>query len=83
MYTRVHVVVIATIVHVSCYFNYYIIVGGDHALASHVLQFIFLGYTGFKWPVAYFPTTEAHAAELQILVWDVINKVQGYGFQVR
>ena len=42
-------------------------------LATHVLQFMFLGYTGFKWPVAYFATTEAHASELMLLVWEVMQ----------
>lgn len=51
-------------------------------LATHVLQFMFLGYTGFKWPVAYFATTEAHASELMLLVWEVINQIHSYGFKV-
>lgn len=48
-----------------------------------MLQFVFLGYTGFKWPVAYYLTTEAHASELMLLVWKVINTLETYGFEVR
>ena len=56
--------------------------GGLHTLATHVLQFMFLGYKGFKWPVCYYGTTEAVAAELKVLVWQVVNVVQSYGFKV-
>ena len=55
---------------------------GFYRVASHILQFIFLGNTGFKWPVAYFPTIEAHASELYLIVFDVINKLSTYGFKV-
>ena len=58
-------------------------VGGVHVLATHVLQFMFLGSTGFRWPVCYFATTEAHASELVLLVWEVVNAVQSYGFKVK
>ena len=61
---------------------FYLFTGGLHVLATHVLQFIFLGSSGFRWPVCYFATTEAHAAELVIMVWNVINVVQSYGFKV-
>ena len=36
-----------------------------------MLQFIFLGYDGFCFPVAYFPRSGATAPELYISVWDV------------
>ena len=62
---------------------FYLFTGGLHVLATHVLQFIFLGSSGFRWPVCYFATTEAHAAELVIMVWNVINVVQSYGFKVQ
>ena len=57
--------------------------GGHHVLATHILQFMFLGHTGFKWPVAYYATTEAHATELTEIVWDVIKAVKNYCFRVR
>ena len=62
---------------------YCIITAGAHTLATHVLQFVFLGYTQFKWPVAYYTTTEAQASELMVLVWKVINTLSAYGFEVR
>ena len=58
------------------------ILGGFRNLATHVLQFVFLGYTGFKWPVAYFCTTEAHAAELMEIVREVVDKLDHYDFKV-
>ena len=58
------------------------VTGGLHALATHVLQFVFIGNTGFRWPVAYYPSTEAHASELLDLVWAVIDALSSYGFKV-
>jgi hypothetical protein len=38
--------------------------GNDIRLASHILQFIFLGYDGFRFPFGYLPTRGANAPEL-------------------
>lgn len=51
-------------------------------LATHVLQFVFNGYTGFRWPVAYYATATASAHDLYILVWEVIKAVDDAGFNV-
>ena len=64
-------------------FAWIMILGGLNALATHILQFVFFGNTGFRWPVAYYPTTEAHASELMVLVWDVVETLSSYGFQVK
>ena len=58
------------------------ILGGLHALATHVLQFVFVGNTGFRWPLAYYSTTEAHASELIDIVWEVINALSSFEFKV-
>ena len=36
----------------------------DKSLANHVLLIEFLGFTGFRFPVAHFPTTQASAADI-------------------
>lgn len=64
------------------FFNLVCLTGGVHTLATHILQFVYLGHTGFKWPVAYYTTTEAQATELMVLVWRVINTLSTYGFEV-
>ena len=43
--------------------------------ASHILQFVFLGYDGFRFSIAYFPTCGATAPDLYINVWDAISKL--------
>ena len=43
--------------------------------ASHILQFVFLSYDGFRFPIAYFPTCGATAPDLYINVWDAISKL--------
>ena len=41
-------------------------------MATHVLQFVFLGNTGFRLPFAHWPTKEADSATLHDLSWKAI-----------
>ena len=52
----------------------------DLQMAKYILQFIFLGYDGFRFPVAYFPTTGVNAPELYMNVWNMISELSVYGF---
>ena len=52
-------------------------------LATHVLQFIFLGFSGFRFPLFHFPTNTATASELVMLFWKIVNLMQTFGFTVR
>ena len=52
-------------------------------LATHVLQYVFLGFSGFRFPICHFPTIQASASDLYILTWEVINMLQVFGFTVR
>ena len=59
------------------------LLGPDHAkLASHVLQMVFLGDGGYRWPFAHFPTTEATATDLYMLFWDAVKHLNDWGFTV-
>lgn len=49
-------------------------------LATHILQFAFIGFTGFRWPVAYYSSTTATASELYITVHEVIEALDDFGF---
>lgn len=49
------------------------------SLASEVLQISFLGYTGFRFPIAHYPTGGVTAAELYVIVWDVVSNLQSWG----
>ncbi|PIK38809.1 hypothetical protein BSL78_24364 [Apostichopus japonicus] len=51
-------------------------------LATEVLQVYFLGYTGFRWPICHFPTCGVKASELYVMLWDVIAKLQDWGFTI-
>ena len=37
-------------------------------LATHVLQLLFLGFGGFRFPIAHYPCTQALATELHVIV---------------
>ena len=51
-------------------------------LATHVLQFIFLGFNGFRFPFAHFPTTQTTASELHFMFWEAVKMLNMYGFTV-
>jgi hypothetical protein len=54
----------------------------NRPLATECLQLVFLGYTGFRFPVAHFPTNGVKASELCIQLWRAISKLQDWGFVV-
>ncbi len=51
-------------------------------LASQVLQFVYLGANGFRFPVAHFPSNSANAADIYINMWKVIQKLHDFEFNV-
>jgi hypothetical protein len=51
-------------------------------MASHILQFIFLGYDGFRFPFAFYPTAGVTAPELNILFWRAIQMLELFHFCV-
>ena len=54
----------------------------DIILATHVLQFMFLSFDGFRFPFAWFATHTVNAPDLHILFWQAINKLVQWGFQI-
>jgi hypothetical protein len=52
-------------------------------LATHVLQYVFLGFTGFRFPSFHFPTKQATACELNVLFWKIINLLLVFGFKIK
>ena len=52
-------------------------------MAKYILQFIFLGYDGFRFPVAYFSTAGVNAPELYMNVWNIISQLYLYGFSIQ
>ena len=55
----------------------------DCPLADHVLQLVFLGFSGFRFPIAYYPTyLAASATDLNIIFWESVEVIESYGFEV-
>lgn len=57
--------------------------GNERKLAHHVLQLVFLGNSGFRFPFAHFPVTTTSAPELFLIFWKAIKMLNIYGFTVR
>ena len=53
------------------------------SLANHVLQLVFLGNTGFRFPLAHFPTTQASASEIYLIFFKAVKMLGLFGFSVR
>ncbi|KAJ8318738.1 hypothetical protein KUTeg_003829 [Tegillarca granosa] len=51
-------------------------------LATHALQFVFHGLTGFRWPVAYFGSNTATAFQLYNTFWKCVDVLDENGFTV-
>lgn len=52
-------------------------------LANHVLQMIFVGSQGFRFPVAHWPVKDcASTSELYYLIWDAVSWLELWGFTV-
>lgn len=51
-------------------------------VASHVLQFLYLGNEGFRFPFAYYPTCEASPADLYHKFWEAAMILEANGFNV-
>lgn len=49
-------------------------------LATHVLQFVFLGDSGFRFPVAQFPSGGLSASALFFIFWEGVKKMLETGF---
>lgn len=52
-------------------------------MATHVLQIIFLGITGFRFPIAHFPVTEATASEIHCMFHRAVHYLSTWGFHVK
>ncbi|XP_063444845.1 uncharacterized protein LOC134725169 [Mytilus trossulus] len=52
------------------------------ALATHALQFVFHGLTGFRWPIAYFGSYPATAHQLYTTFWKCVDIMDDHGFTI-
>lgn len=51
-------------------------------LATHCLQFIFHGFCGFRWPIAYFGANPATTHQLYVNFWECLDVLDEHGFTV-
>ena len=51
-------------------------------MATHSLQYVFSGFTGFRWPVAFYATATATAYQLYITFMEVLEALIVHGFTV-
>ena len=51
-------------------------------VATHVLQFVYLGNNGFRFPFAHYPTTEVDPGSLYTNFWKAVGWLRMIGFQV-
>jgi len=54
----------------------------DKKLGTHVLQFLFLSVTGFRFPFAHFITDQITASELYSIFWKSVQLLWSFGFKV-
>jgi len=54
----------------------------DRIMGSHVLQMLFLGLNGFRFPFAHFVTDTIQASQIYGLFWKAVYLLYGYGFKV-
>lgn len=52
-------------------------------LGTHVLQFVFLGFTGFRFPLFHYPTNQASACDIYLELWRIVDMLNIFGFTVK
>ena len=52
-------------------------------MATQALQFVFQGFSGFRWPVAYFGSDTAKAYELNELFLEAVDVLDDHGFSIQ
>ncbi|KAL3890552.1 hypothetical protein ACJMK2_002834 [Sinanodonta woodiana] len=53
----------------------------ESKMANNVLQYIFRGITGFRWPFANYPNTQESPCDLFITTWKCVDALYEYGFK--
>ena len=50
--------------------------------ATHVVQFMFLGFNGFRFPICHCPVKSLRACHLHLMIWRLINELKLWDFSV-
>ena len=51
-------------------------------LASHILQYMYVGLNGFRFPVAQYSTATANTLEIEETFWEVIGELAKWNFSI-
>ena len=51
-------------------------------MATSILQFVFLAFNGFRFPVCYIANKGITAGEIASVFWDLLNTMKTYGFHI-
>lgn len=52
----------------------------EKKLGNHILQFVFLGLTGFRFPFAPFISDQIQGYDLHMFFWEAVDRLQMFGF---
>ena len=55
----------------------------ERTLATHVLQLVFLGFTGVRFPYAHLSSHNASGHGHYLLVWKSVNMLSSFGFTIQ
>ena len=51
-------------------------------MASHCFQYMFVGFNGFRWPIAYFGSDNVNGHSIYLTFWPLVDTLQSFGFSV-
>ena len=51
-------------------------------LASHCFQYMYIGFNGFRWPVAYFGSDNVNGHSIYLTFWPLVDQLSSFGFSV-
>ena len=51
-------------------------------MATHCCQYMFVGFNGFRWPVAYFGSDNINGHSIYLTLWPLVDYLASFGFSV-
>ena len=49
-------------------------------MATHCLQYVYQGFNGFRWAIAYYASSTATATQFCFTFWEVVDILKEYDF---
>ena len=51
-------------------------------MATHCFQYMFVGFNGFRWPIAYFGSNNVNGHSIYLTFWPLVDYLSSFGFSV-